>query len=743
MKKVNLRELEHLGGLVQLAAFNHSSLVADQAHMPPAKALSNDPITKRIHIGGLAPSVTAKDLVHRFSSFGSIVGGENGVDGLGTSESGLPRSFAFFSLETSEAKFSRCTPVSLLRDIHKLIKKLRRHVHAQRFDVEGPQAQDRPRSSELAGQLIVILYRLIAEREAADKEAEKPASRPKKRKRNPDPNVGFAASHFELITKDNIEQHKGWVLDPKPAPSPLFPLIVRPSHPIELPAKPAATAWTRGTTKAKPSKAAREALRAGVPLERPPLKRIKRMRIDPRRWGRKKVVFGQVGDEGGSMLGVGTWECEEVEEQKADEPEVTWVFKARDGSVRRRETVRLTQRSVPHTDRFTALLEGLNRPSSASTTRFVPVPAPTAEQPILVDSTSGPAPAARSRSRSASPPPYVPAAPRTLLYNEEDAFQLMASALGDDERAIAHAMERAEYRKLAQSVVVDAEEEVVERSEAPVLGQKLPKVEGFADDDEDVNDLFPAMRLRGGGGASSSDSSDDSDSDSSSDDDSSSDEEDKDAKVEEVAAPAAAAPKTTLAKDSLKAMFKPQEETESAQRAGGFSLLSGLEQDLDLEPLQRTPSPPPAPAPAPVPRFAPPPSYRQAPRQHQQQPTGPAQPFFAFPSGAFEERQTGNVKAEEVAKLREAGAARGEQARIASGHRLAEKAAGFWRRTDSSRRGVYRREEIEEQHQKLRENLRGFSRKRHREAAKRSKKKSGPGGRRGAGGLALDIPEDV
>lgn len=491
------------------------------------------------------------------------------------------------------------------------------------------------------------------------------------------------------------------MLDPKPAPSPLFPLIVRPSHPIELPAKPAATAWTRGTAKAKPSKAAREALRAGVPLERPPLKRIKRMRIDPRRWGRKKVVFGQVGDEGGSMLGVGTWECEEVEEQKADEPEVTWVFKARDGSVRRRETVRLTQRSVPHTDRFTALLEGLNRPSSASTTRFVPVPAPTAEQPILVDSTSGPAPAARSRSRSASPPRYVPAAPRTLLYNEEDAFQLMASALGDDERAIAHAMERAEYRKLAQSIVVDAEEEVVERSEAPVLGQKLPKVEGFADDDEDVNDLFPAMRLRGGGGASSSDSSDDSDSDSSSDDDSSSDEEeDKDAKVEEVAAPAAAAPKTTLAKDSLKAMFKPQEETgalgfpfrsrpfpcpsylltESAQRAGGFSLLSGLEQDLDLEPLQRTPSPPPpAPAPAPVPRFAPPPSYRQAPRQHQQQPTGPAQPFFAFPSGAFEERQTGNVKAEEVAKLGEAGAARGEQARIASEHRLAEKAAGFWR----------------------------------------------------------------
>ncbi|GAA5901151.1 hypothetical protein JCM5296_006284 [Sporobolomyces johnsonii] len=675
--------------------------------MAPSKSLSNDPVTKRIHVGGLAPSVTAKDLVHRFSSFGSIVGGEKGVDGLGMSESGLPRSFAFFSLETSEAKFSRC--MSMLNG--SMWK-----AHKLRIGPARPNWQDR----------------LSAEREAADKEADKPVSRPKKRKRNPDPNVGFAASHFELITKDNIEQHKGWVLDPKPAPTPLFPLIVRPSHPIELPAKPAATAWTRGKAKAKPSKAAREALRAGVPLERPPLKRIKRMRIDPRRWGRKKVVFGQVGDEGGSVLGVGTWECEEVEGQEADEPEVTWVFKARDGSVRRRETVRLTQRSVPHTDRFTALLEGLNRPSSASTSRPVPVSAPTVEQPILVDAGSAPAPTGRSRSRSASPPPYIPAAPRTLLYNEEDAFQLMASALGDDERAIAHAMERAEYRKLAQSVVVDAEEEIVEQPEKPVLGQQLPKVEGFADDDEDVSDLFPAMRLRGGGGVSASDSSDDSDSDSSSDDDSSSDEEeDGDAKMEEeVAAPAAAAPKTMLAKDSLKDMFKPQEET------GGFSLFSGLEQELDLEPLERTPSPPPAPAPAPVPRFVAPPPYRQPQRQQQQQqPAGPSQPFFAFPSGAFEERQTGSVKADEVDKLGEGSAARVEQARIASERRLADKASGFWRSETM--------EEIEEQHQKLRENLRGFARKRHREAAKRSKKKGGAGGRRGAGGLALDIPEDA
>jgi len=52
------------------------------------------------------------------------------------------------------------------------------------------------------------------------------------------------------------------------------------------------------------------------------------------------------------------------------------------------------------------------------------------------------------------------------------------------------------------------------------------------------------------------------------------------------------------------------------------------------------------------------------------------------------------------------------------------------------------REEIDEAHSKLRENLRGFSRKRHRESVKRTKKKgSGAGNRRregGLGGFTLD-----
>jgi hypothetical protein len=97
--------------------------------MAPPKPLSTELKVQRIHIGGLAPSVTPKDLVQRFSSFGTVKGGEQGVDGLGKSENGtlsflvtsskalslphppvgLPRSYAFFNLETTEAKFARCT----------------------------------------------------------------------------------------------------------------------------------------------------------------------------------------------------------------------------------------------------------------------------------------------------------------------------------------------------------------------------------------------------------------------------------------------------------------------------------------------------------------------------------------------------------------------------------------------------------------------------------------------------------
>ncbi|BGP42331.1 hypothetical protein JCM10449v2_006336 [Rhodotorula kratochvilovae] len=674
--------------------------------MAPAAPHSTEPVTKRIHVGGLAPSVQPKDLVQRFSSFGTVIGGENGVTGLGTTDTGLPRSFAFFSIETTDAKFARC--MSMLNGSMWKAHKLR--IAPAKPDWQQRRAE---------------------EREQAAKEAENPAARPKKRKRaSKAVNLGLPASHFELVTPDNMARHRGWVLDPKPVPQPLFPLIVRPSHPVDPPPKPAQTAWTRGTAKAKPSKAAREALRAGAPLEKPALRRAKRIRIDPRRWGRQRVLFDatKADESGASMLAVGMWECEDAPDGDAAEPAATWVFKTRDGQVRRREMVRLTQRSAPHTDRFTTLLEGLARPSA---------PAPAAAKKE----------AKEEAYRSPSPPPYVPVAPRNLIYNEEDAFQLMATALDDEERDAAHAMERAAYRQLALGTLeeVGAAEELEEEEEvAEVDGPALPKVEGFAGDSDDDSDLFATLRLRGGGGVASSGSDSSSDSDSDSDSSSDSDDDDASSTVKqssEEAAPVAAQAKPTL-QDTLTSLFKPSAAASAPDEAeGGFSLLAGMELDLDPD-AARTPSPEPEPlsyeptAPSYAPDraqqgqrgFVPPPArdggYRGGAAAGRF--AGPSRAFFPFPAGAFTGTEGG------AALL---GGAPGAEEKLA---RAAQESAA---RVEGAAKDFYRREgqeQIDAEHVALRELLRGHARKRHREAVKRTKKSAG---RRGQA-VKLDLLDD-
>jgi len=161
-----------------------------------------------------------------------------------------------------------------------------------------------------------------------------------------------------------------------------------------------------------------------------------------------------------------------------------------------------------------------------------------------------------ARARSLSPPPYIPSAPRQLLYNEEDAFQLRVSSLDDSTRESEAKKERERLVRLAMGIVEEVVEPVAEPSKIDVGEEKrlLPKVEGFAneEDDSDDDEIFKqqaAMRLRGGGGVSS-----DSDSDSESEEEN----EEGDVKMDGVDKPTTA--KTTLVKESLKDMFKPQEE---------------------------------------------------------------------------------------------------------------------------------------------------------------------------------------
>ena len=65
--------------------------------------------TKRLHISGLTPAISEKDLNSRFSVFGTV----KDVHGVGQLNAvGQPRNFAFLSLEATSENISKCTPVS-------------------------------------------------------------------------------------------------------------------------------------------------------------------------------------------------------------------------------------------------------------------------------------------------------------------------------------------------------------------------------------------------------------------------------------------------------------------------------------------------------------------------------------------------------------------------------------------------------------------------------------------------------
>ncbi|GAA6006091.1 hypothetical protein JCM11491_002029 [Sporobolomyces phaffii] len=679
--------------------------------------LSDEPITQRIHVGGLAPSVTPRELVARFSSFGEIKGGVNGVDGLGVAPSGLPRSYAFFNMETSQAKLQRC--MSMLNGSmwksHKLRIAPAKPAWKQRREEERK------------------LSREADEPSTAPSNTTAAASKKRKRKLSSDPNVGYTAKRFEIVTPENIENHKGWILDSKPHSSvPLFPLVVRPSHPIYLPPKAASTSWTRGKSSEEKEKKRREKELAaggegdaGRTREKKPLIRIKRMRIDPRKYGRKKVVYPSTSlDEEATMTGVGHWEClEPASDEEGGGEEVTWVFKTNQtGQVKLQETVKLSGRHIQHTDQFKALLDKLQLPECSKPDTAEPKSTPAAstvlsDELAKIDLPPRSPPMTSARARSLSPPPYVPSAPRQLLYNEEDAFQLRISSLDEKTRELEASKERERLVRLAMGIVEEDEEPTVvvpeKKVESKVVESKedkriLPQVEGFADDESDDDYFFgqhAAMRLRGGGGVSS-------------DSDSSSDSEDEDEGESQPSAPTTTKQKPNLVQESLKDMFKPQEEQPSGP---AFSLFSGLDLDLDLDGADgRTPSPEPVSIPIPSALPAPPPKilpiYRQN-RHHVDQPQRAQGPGYSF---------FGTLEAERVPA--------GEHLERENAKRLKDCGVDQWWKNQSQ-------DEIDEAHAKLRENLRGFSRKRHRESVKRTKKKGTGNSKRGPttlGGFTLD-----
>lgn len=378
---------------------------------------------------------------------------------------------------------------------------------------------------------------------------------------------------------------QGWSLDnTAPTPMPIFPLVTRPTYPLPPQPEKVVTAWTRDPSKKAKAKAkARDASGSSANgfVPENTLVRARRIRIDPRKWGRQKTVFDDA--SGGTLDGMraaGTWECVDLDDESAvGEPKAVWVFKARDGTVRRRDVISLGQKHVPHTDRFTALLEGLNRPITAP----LAVLAPTEADPILVDdiSLAAESPRAAKRVKSLSPPPYVPTASRSLLYNEEDTFALMQATQAADELEAARKKERESQLALLGGLLADATPANETRHE---IVKPRARVEGFADDSDDEDFLRslarPKAAMNGGtlnlrGGAASESDEDDSGSDDSSDSD-----RDEDVVMTTAEDAVSSKVKISLAKGSLKDMFKPQEKQAEGEISIATSPLLGLKSVL-------------------------------------------------------------------------------------------------------------------------------------------------------------------
>ena len=62
-------------------------------------------VTKRLHVSGLTPQISAADLNTRFSAFGNV----KALDGLGKLDGlGQPRPYAYVTLEAAKSQLAKC-----------------------------------------------------------------------------------------------------------------------------------------------------------------------------------------------------------------------------------------------------------------------------------------------------------------------------------------------------------------------------------------------------------------------------------------------------------------------------------------------------------------------------------------------------------------------------------------------------------------------------------------------------------
>ncbi|TFK37040.1 hypothetical protein BDQ12DRAFT_699252 [Crucibulum laeve] len=200
----------------------------------------DDPITKRLHVSGLTPTISAEDINKRLSTFGTV----RSVDGVGLLDGlGQPRKFGYVTIETTTGKLAKC--MNLLSGSTWKGTKLR----------IGEAKAD------------------FAERIAAEnqKSLEEP---PKKRRKR---FGAVEAADMSPITPENVGGKGGWKVTPMGRI--VRPVRMRPEHPLppmlqEEQVKKAKSTSNKKEEEKKKKKRAKD-----------PDSRARRRTIDPTKWG--------------------------------------------------------------------------------------------------------------------------------------------------------------------------------------------------------------------------------------------------------------------------------------------------------------------------------------------------------------------------------------------------------------------------------------------------------------------------
>ncbi|KAI0091618.1 hypothetical protein BDY19DRAFT_636048 [Irpex rosettiformis] len=206
--------------------------------------MTDELITKRLHVSGLTPSITPTDLSQKLGSFGTITAldGFGGLDALGQ-----PRKFGYVTIETTRPKLAKC--MNLLSGVTWKGTTLR-------------LGEAKPDFRE----------RLAKEREAM--EYEQP---PLKKRRLPRGVQGIHASDMSPVTPENVSGRGGWKVTPLGRI--IKPIRMRPEHPLPPLLESSKSAKVK-IQKGKDGKKTKKRVR----VKEPPV-RARRRTIDPLKWG--------------------------------------------------------------------------------------------------------------------------------------------------------------------------------------------------------------------------------------------------------------------------------------------------------------------------------------------------------------------------------------------------------------------------------------------------------------------------